>query len=201
MFLTKNNQFIWHRFAVAFAVVCSFAILGFLGLDAFLRPYFVMLDNIVWKWLDVFGEWKILAVAALVVFAAASLIVGRKSKITKLAANIFCSIVIAEFIVGIIKIFVGRARPPVAGFDFLSMDGAWHSFPSGHTAAAFAMLISIGLIYPKTKPFVWTLAVIAAISRVSVAAHWPSDVVFAAFIGMASADAVVYLRQYLFAKR
>ena len=80
------------------------------------------------------------------------------------------------------------------------MADLFHSFPSGHTAAAFAMLISIGLIYPSAKPFVWMTAIIAAVSRVSVGAHWMSDVVFAAFIGMAAADAVLCFKRYLFSK-
>lgn len=203
MFLTKNNSFLWKRFVVVSAIVAGFVILGFSGVDEFLQPYFRMFDWSVWTLFDAFGEWKILAACALVVFTISRVLrtMGHKLSIEKLSANVFCSIVLAEFIVGILKICVGRARPPVDGFNPLSMSDSWHSFPSGHAAAAFALLVSVGLMYPRARPFTWMLAIAAAASRVCVGSHWPSDVLFAALIGMVSSDMIVWFRQSLFTKR
>ena len=64
--------------------------------------------------------------------------------------------------------------------------------PSGHTAATFAGLVMIGMLAPKYKPLTWTLAIIVGVSRVAYGAHWPSDVILGAFIGMVAADIVKY---------
>jgi membrane-associated phospholipid phosphatase len=147
-----------------------------------------------------------LALASFLVFAALK-VFGVKPKIQRLSANVFCSIMAAELIVGVLKICVGRLRPVMfdalgrTGFDPFSLSDVWHSFPSGHAAAAFAALVSFGLAYPKVKPLTWALAAVSGLSRVCIGAHFPSDVIFAAFIGMFSADLIVFLRHALFTKR
>ena len=65
-----------------------------------------------------------------------------------------------------------------------------HSMPSGHTAVSFAALVMIGMLFPRIKWATWTLAVIIGVSRIYVGAHWPSDVIFGAFVGMICADIV-----------
>ena len=78
----------------------------------------------------------------------------------------------------------------MTGFFPPSTDWAFNSMPSGHTAVSFAGLVMIGMLAPKYKPLTWTLAVLIAVSRIAVGAHWPSDVLFGAFIGMVMADVV-----------
>jgi undecaprenyl-diphosphatase len=56
--------------------------------------------------------------------------------------------------------------------------------------ASFAALVTIGLLAPRAKWFTWTLAIIIGMSRVCAGMHWPSDVIFGAFIGMVAADVV-----------
>jgi membrane-associated phospholipid phosphatase len=196
----------WKKLALGASAAIAAVVLGFSGFDALVQPWFRGFDWAVWRWFDILGEWKILAAAALAVFLIFRAF-GLNSGVRKLSANIFCSIVLAEFAVSILKICVGRLRPVMfeglgqTGFEPFSMSGTWHSFPSGHAAAAFAALVSVGLAYPKAKPLVWTLAIAAGVSRVCVGAHFPSDVIFAAFLGMAAADAIVHIRQTVFLKR
>lgn len=70
--------------------------------------------------------------------------------------------------------------------------GGSPSFPSGHTADAFAFAIALGLIYPKWyfifPAILWALLV--GCSRMWLGVHFPSDVLAGAFIG--SVCAVVY---------
>ena len=118
---------------------------------------------------------------------------------TSHAFLIFCSVLSAGIVVKILKILIGRARPiffealDMTGFFPPSLDWAFNSMPSGHTTVTFAGLVMIGMLAPRYKPWTWTLAVLVGLSRVAYGAHWPSDVLLGAFIGMVIADIVKYL--------
>ncbi|MFA5216585.1 phosphatase PAP2 family protein [Sulfuricurvum sp.] len=96
----------------------------------------------------------------------------------------------------IIKWIAGRYRPSelfahgLYGFDFLHIDRALTSFPSGHTATAFALATAITYLWPKATP-VWLFAVLIGISRLMICAHYPSDVIAGAFVGTASTLIVI----------
>ena len=61
-----------------------------------------------------------------------------------------------------------------------------YSFPSGHTTTAFAMAGFIMLTFASLplRIFVFLLAVLAGISRISVGAHWPEDILAGAPLGL-----------------
>jgi membrane-associated phospholipid phosphatase len=61
--------------------------------------------------------------------------------------------------------------------------GTIKSFPSGHTAAAFALAGVLAWFFPKAAPLFWFLAIGCGFSRVIDAAHWPTDCVVGAGIG------------------
>jgi membrane-associated phospholipid phosphatase len=63
----------------------------------------------------------------------------------------------------------------------------YRSFPSGHSAAAFALAGVLAWYYPRLKITFWTLAVGCAASRWIDVMHWPSDCFVGAVIGYASA--------------
>ena len=127
----------------------------------------------------------------------------RKFNIPSIRTNyaflIFSSVLSAGIVAKIIKICVGRFRPiffealDITGFRPFSLEWAFNSMPSGHTTATFAGLIMAGMLAPKIKPITWTLAIIVGVSRVAIGAHWPTDVILGAFIGMVAADVVKYL--------
>ncbi|MDR1027545.1 MAG: phosphatase PAP2 family protein [Rickettsiales bacterium] len=198
MFLTKHEHINPRAVFRGTIILTILLILGFAGADGFLfdltRPFS---DWKIWAWTDSVGQWKYIAAAALLAFIAAKIYrfaTTNKLGLEKLSANIFCAVVLAEGLVGAIKLAVGRLRPPFHAFDPFSMSDIAHSFPSGHTAGAFAALVSIGLLYPRLKPVSWTIAAIAGIGRVCYGAHWPTDVLAGAFIGALSADIIVYVR-------
>ena len=95
---------------------------------------------------------------------------------------------------GILKVLIGRSRPIM--YDALkttifvpgTYEYVFNSMPSGHTAVSFAGLVMIGMLFPKIKWATWTLAILIAVSRIYVGAHWAGDVIFGAFIGMVCAD-------------
>lgn len=62
------------------------------------------------------------------------------------------------------------------------------SFPSGHSAAAFAFAGVLTHFYRRLRITIWVLAIGCAVSRVLEAMHWPSDCVAGATIGWISAQ-------------
>ena len=88
------------------------------------------------------------------------------------------------------KRLIGRARPLVEGsaapFSFrpLSWSVEYASLPSGHSIDAFAAAAAIGALWPWTRPFMWTYAIIIGVSRIALTAHFPSDVLAGAVVGV-----------------
>jgi len=66
------------------------------------------------------------------------------------------------------------------------------SFPSGHSATAFAAAWYLSSIIPSQKIFFFVVAFIIALSRVYVGVHFMSDIIVGSFIGCACAATVVY---------
>jgi membrane-associated phospholipid phosphatase len=63
----------------------------------------------------------------------------------------------------------------------------YRSFPSGHSAAAFALAGVLVWFYPRLRITFWTLAVGCALSRWVDLMHWPSDCFAGAVLGYGSA--------------
>jgi membrane-associated phospholipid phosphatase len=62
------------------------------------------------------------------------------------------------------------------------------SFPSGHSAAAFAFATGVGHVLPPAAVPLRGLAALVAYSRVHTGVHYPGDVVAGALIGTALAQ-------------
>jgi undecaprenyl-diphosphatase len=71
------------------------------------------------------------------------------------------------------------------------------SLPSGHATTAFAALVAFGTLWPRSRTLWLVYALLIAVSRVVVTAHYPSDVLAGALVGIAGA---VTVRHY-FAQR
>jgi len=92
-----------------------------------------------------------------------------------------------------IKPLVGRVRPwlTVEGLTALVAEHDPHSFPSGHTCAAFAAVCSWRPCLPRGWGYTALLcAVLMGVSRLYVGVHFPSDVLVGALVGILSARIV-----------
>ena len=59
-----------------------------------------------------------------------------------------------------------------------------HSFPSGHTASAFACVLPLFVMFGRRAWPCLMLAALAGFSRIAVGAHWPVDVLAGALLGL-----------------
>ncbi len=84
------------------------------------------------------------------------------------------------------KLLVRRRRPSSRGRPTLIRTPRSTSFPSGHSAAAFAFATSASTELPVLTPVLVPLAGAVAYSRVHTGVHYPSDVAAGAGIGIAS---------------
>ena len=104
----------------------------------------------------------------------------------------------------ILKYSVHRNRPYITYPDITSK---YHtgslSFPSGHTAQAFATATSVSLAYPKWYVIVpsYTLAGSIGYSRLHLGVHYPSDVIAGAIIGSGCAWITHRVNKKLLAKK
>ena len=221
MFLTADNKLKTKWLEYGAGITAVIIAMGMMWFDKPLYVLLRRLDCRAWKLFDyVFDAkvWLILtAILLIVVYVKKSLDSGVKYKntkskfsltvlfkdfMTKVRTNyaflIFSSVLSAGILAKVIKICVGRFRPiffealGMTGFRPFSMEWAFNSMPSGHTTATFAGLIMAGMLAPKIKPITWTLAIVVGASRVAIGAHWPTDVILGAFIGMVLADLVKY---------
>jgi membrane-associated phospholipid phosphatase len=110
----------------------------------------------------------------------------------------------------LIKWMVGRFRPFKLGtdelphpFDFQPFAGGWlggyHTrnlcFPSGHAALAFATAAAVAMLWPTARWRGWAfvVATVVAMQRVAENAHWLSDTVAAAALGISGVHLIAWI--------
>lgn len=105
----------------------------------------------------------------------------------------------AGLVVMLAKEAVDRARPAVANpwLDPVGSIPASASFPSGHSATAFATAVAVSLVYPRLRVPLLLLAALVALSRVYLGMHYATDVVvgsaLGAAIGLAAGSLVLWV--------
>jgi len=92
---------------------------------------------------------------------------------------------LAALLAQLVKRTMNRARPTSAieGFEALAENPDAFSFPSGHTAAAFAAAVALSGEAALAGPLAFALAGGIGLSRVYLGAHYPLDVLAGAFLG------------------
>ncbi len=92
------------------------------------------------------------------------------------------ALIVTSLLVVVVKRTVRRARP--AGEVSVVAPPDRFSFPSGHTAAAFALALAMFGAVPMLVPLFFVAAVIVAYARMYLGVHYPVDVVAGAAIGI-----------------
>jgi undecaprenyl-diphosphatase len=152
------------------------------------------------SWITVLGN----SAAYLIVFGLAFLLLLAASKMDRwkplrrklrriawIALFLFLAVAISGIIVDMLKVIFARYRPIMLfesgkyGFNFFQMAQARKlSFPSGHTDTIFAFTTALTLLAPRYRVAFFCIACLVAISRVIIGAHYPSDVIMGAYLGI-----------------
>ncbi|MFA6144588.1 MAG: phosphatase PAP2 family protein [Sulfurimonas sp.] len=114
------------------------------------------------------------------------------------ALLLFSSVAFAGIVTDTLKVFLGRFRPCMLfeqglyGFDFFHIQLATTSFPSGHTTTVFAVAMVVSLYWSRWAVIAWSVAVVVGLSRIMLSAHYLSDVIAGAVVGIMSVKILVY---------
>lgn len=120
----------------------------------------------------------ILLIMALIIYKGT-----RKEGIYCSISLILCFILVNVFL----KNAVARVRPydAIEQVRCLIEPQADYSFPSGHTAIAFAASVPVFILSNKKLGIIMlVLSVLMGLSRIYVCVHYPSDVIGGAFAGI-----------------
>lgn len=115
-------------------------------------------------------------------------------KTTDMVLNIgLCAIIsmlLGGIIIAIIKVIVGRYRPSylfeqqIYRCILFNIKNSDCSFPSGHTQITWAAMTTFALFFPRQKIIFLAFGTLVGLCRIVLKAHFISDVIMGAFVGM-----------------
>jgi undecaprenyl-diphosphatase len=101
-----------------------------------------------------------------------------------LFVQVTVAVLVADGLTALIKEVVPRHRP----FEHqLGPSERTHSFPSGHTATAFAGATMLSAFVPRYRVAFYALACLIGFSRLYNGVHYPTDVLAGAVLGSLTA--------------
>ncbi len=111
------------------------------------------------------------------------------SLILLICKHFIMSLAVAGIMCNLIKYIFGVSRPKyffLEGYDRFNLFNLEHkvsSFPSGHTQAAFTLAILLILYSNRYTIIILVIATLMALSRIFMSMHFPSDLIFGAYLG------------------
>ncbi len=183
------------RWAIGVPIVAALLLALLLATGANREVFFLVnrfpwpADARLWSNVTVFGDTMTL-LCLLLPF------VGRRPD---LIWAIMVALIVVSFGVDGAKDLFNTPRPPAVllpdQFHLIGFRAVTGSFPSGHSAAAFAFAGAICMLrFPlPAKIAALTGAVLVAVSRVAVGIHWPQDVLGGAVLGWLGMLASIWL--------
>ncbi|MBI5893630.1 MAG: phosphatase PAP2 family protein [Deltaproteobacteria bacterium] len=122
--------------------------------------------------------------------AAGAIWEGNDTRFGKTLWKSADALIISGVVTQALKYSTTRVRPSKTDDPNLWFQGGDnYSFPSGHVSSVAALVTPIILEYRDDRPWVYILAIIPlyeAIGRVNAQAHWQTDVLAGAAIGVAA---------------
>ena len=155
---------------------------------------FLLINHWSGSWLDyVFGWTTFLGTPILFAFVLVFMLIWDPKGALKKFAIVLLAGAGGGILASSLKLLVHRQRPFNYFYDDVAkgkvvvntLFNAYvsNSFPSSHTALAFAIIVALNYVYKNKLVFLYPLAFIVGVSRIYVGAHFPSDVLAGALAG------------------
>ena len=194
--MKRSSVFVWLLGIVIAAIAVATAFYFDNAVSAFLiqhrnRAVFNFMYNV-----SRFGDWpKLVAVGLILAWVA-----WRRGnrKWTRIFLSMLAALAIAGVVGRGIQIATGRARPSVKTEEVWNrFNSKYNAFPSGHVAASMAFFWVLFLASRRIGMACLPIVILIGFSRLYLAAHYLSDVVCAAILGILCAAIVwrLFLRE------
>jgi membrane-associated phospholipid phosphatase len=148
------------------------------------------------------GHWLAAAILALA-GAALARHFGAKGRDLPLLINyslaFIASLTVGSAVLHVIKLVLGRRRPRddmemgLYGFVPMAFNLDYNSFPSGHALTISCVAVIFTCVWPLWWPLWFAVAFVLAVTRALLTAHFLSDVLIGAGIGLIAAREVLDL--------
>ncbi len=115
---------------------------------------------------------------------------SNRYRYAQMALYVFVTNVVAGLGVWLLKFPFGRLRPKMLfnhgeyGFEGFGIHYSYVSFPSGHSITIFSTATALALLFPRFSIPLFLSACVIAFSRVTVGAHYFSDVIMGSYLGI-----------------
>lgn len=148
------------------------------------------------------GHWLAAAVMALIVAAGMRHFRVLEKEVVLLinySVAFIASLTIGSAVLHVIKLVLGRRRPRddmemgLYGFMPLAFNSNYNSFPSGHALTICCVAVIFTCVWPMAWPIWFGIAAVLAVTRALLTAHFLSDVLIGAGIGLIAAREVLLL--------
>jgi membrane-associated phospholipid phosphatase len=148
------------------------------------------------------GHWLAAAILALIVAAAMrhfNVLATEVSLLINYSLAFIASLTLGSAILHVIKLVLGRRRPRddmemgLYGFMPLAFNPDYNSFPSGHALTICCVAVIFTCVWPMWWPAWFAIAAVLAVTRALLTAHFLSDVLIGAGIGLIAAREVLLL--------
>lgn len=188
------------RITVSLAAVAVFSVVSYYQIDIQVAIFCKGLDIRIldlFEWISTLGDstWYLPVAFGLFLYF-------KRVRPRLLYANqslfFFASVAVSGIATLFFKLVFGRFRPRMYffeglyGFNFFSPSEDMNSFPSGHAATALSLAFALSLFFPRYRFPLFCFGLVVAISRTVTTAHFLSDSVAGAWIGIVT---VCLLRQ------
>jgi len=148
------------------------------------------------------GHWLAAAILALIVAAGMrhfGVLSEEATQLVNYSLAFIASLTMGSAILHVIKLVLGRRRPRddmemgLYGFMPLAFNPDYNSFPSGHALTICCVAVIFTCVWPMWWPIWFSVAALLAVTRALLTAHFLSDVLIGAGIGLIAAREVLQL--------